>query len=449
MSNIFPLIVGLGPYFAAAIIFAAVLIIFTPWIFNNPDKWLFFVIFFLSVFAVNMGDAGSDGSLYRQVMWGGMYVASFILLMHAGNIRFSFPVEYKPISFLLLMLIIYLSVSIAWSSMLWISVKRLVQFFGVIVIGMLVARQAVQNKKELLDQIVIPLTIILISGLLFSVIVPSVGFSSDGALKAYSAHKNTWGQFSLLGCLVFIGMLFKKQRTQWSRSFYVFMLILSSISVVASKSTTSLLAFIVILFGWAVWSVIRRWKQGGGVIFLTLVILLLLSVQGYVVINGELPFQYIIDHVFSIFGKSQDLTGRMYLWELMHTEIMKHLWFGSGYGGFWNGFDGPSAMVISRLNWGPPTQAHSGYIDLVNETGLVGAILFFILLIKHLINILKLSKIRGADFILIHSAILISILIINYAETSFLKTSHLWWIVLVASIIEVNAMAYRRVDGDK
>ena len=38
----------------------------------------------------------------------------------------------------------------------------------------------------------------------------------------------------------------------------------------------------------------------------------------------------------------------------------------------------------------------------------------------------------------LHGSVLIAMLFINYAETSFLRTTHFWWIVLCISIVEAH-----------
>ena len=86
-------------------------------------------------------------------------------------------------------------------------------------------------------------------------------------------------------------------------------------------------------------------------------------------------------------------------------------------------------------------QAHNGYIDIVNETGIVGLTLLVVALVTHTMNISKVIRSGDASTGIFHAAILISALFINYAESSLLRTTHLWWILICCSIFEVHARA--------
>jgi O-antigen ligase len=198
------------------------------------------------------------------------------------------------------------------------------------------------------------------------------------------------------------------------------------------------LAFVLlagILFSWLA---LNRWGVLGKIFVILAICIVAMVTHVYIVITANSPIEYLTEQVFSATGKSSTFSGRVYLWKLLFSEIARHPWFGIGYGGFWTGIEGASGMVIRQLNWGPPTQSHSGYIDVANELGFIGLALLALLLLSQLRNLIRLYRSGENEFSLFHSAILFCTIVINYAETSFLRTTHLWWIVFCISIIEVN-----------
>jgi hypothetical protein len=56
-----------------------------------------------------------------------------------------------------------------------------------------------------------------------------------------------------------------------------------------------------------------------------------------------------------------------------------------------------------------------------------------------MVNIARLCRNNARDVAFFHSALLVTVLITNAAETSFLRATHLLWIIMCISIIEVNA----------
>jgi O-antigen ligase len=186
------------------------------------------------------------------------------------------------------------------------------------------------------------------------------------------------------------------------------------------------------------WKVLIAKSVPGRVIAIVLVMSLILVLFGYFLFTGHSPFSALTDAVYAATGKEQTLTGRLQLWQLMLAEIDRHPWKGVGYGGFWAGPGGPSSGVAARLNWGPPGQAHSGYIDVINEVGYVGFALLVLLLLNHAAKVLTAYRAGETKFAIFHTAILLAALVTNYAESSLLRTTHIWWIVLCTSMVEVH-----------
>jgi O-antigen ligase len=437
MNMIFEMAIAVGPYYLIALVMGLLAGAYTPWLWSHPEKWIFYFIFAISV-VVGSGGDGSEGSLFKQLFWGLLFAYVIAKLIWKGDDTQFSGSTLPPVGMLLLLAFICLSV--CWSPYMFVSFKRAVQVIGVMAIGLLVAKHALQGRG-LHDQVLIPLGLLIFIGLAVAILSPKVGFDSDHALLGIANQKNTWGQISLFASYVYLSA-FLIGRTR-NRLLLFLMLSLSVISLVATKSMTSLLSFVLVSGLLFVWFAATKWGVFGKIMLLVSSCVGMLLLLGYFVSNGEMPLDWLASKVFASTGKSDTLTGRTYLWHLMSMEIEQHLWLGSGFGGFWTGIRGASGVLVSKLNWGPPSQAHNGYIDVLNEVGILGVILLSIMLAKHAVNIIKLLRTDEHGVAIFHGAVLLSSLIINYAESSLLRTTDLWWIVLCTSIIEVHALCRR------
>jgi len=65
---------------------------------------------------------------------------------------------------------------------------------------------------------------------------------------------------------------------------------------------------------------------------------------------------------------TQNLTGRIPLWEVLIEQVWQHPWLGEGFAAFWNPFN---IMLITGDPLGLAS-AHNGYLDAVLNTGVVG-----------------------------------------------------------------------------
>jgi exopolysaccharide production protein ExoQ len=401
-----------------------------------PAHWIGFAILGLTMVAVGDGGAGADGSLYRQLTWGSLFAYGGFVACKGPMGSFELPLKALPGTLWLLLL--YAVLSIVWSPLPGVSARRVVQLFGIALVA--VALFKVWQGKSLFRGFFVPIVVCLGSAVLFAAIAPGQAFDLDGAMRAFTSHKNTWGQFSVVALICCLYVALGTER----RLLGIAAVLLALVSVVLSRSGTSLVAAlgcILLVVPMRLWHHAPRATAVFGFAIFSLACGFVLL---YTVWHGVLPLQAAVDAALGGLGKSATLTGRTFLWELMGREIAQHPWLGVGFGGFWAGFEGPSARVIAQLNWGPPTQAHSGYIDVVNETGFTGLALLSTALLVHLRKIWQIGR-HGASLIAqLHLALLFTVLVVNVSETSLMRTTHLLWIIMTVSLVEVH-MTYRQL----
>lgn len=432
MSEILSLVISLLPYFAAAVVAALLIGATSRWIVVSPQSWLIYAVLLLTLPASLGGGDSSDGSLFKQLTWSTLFFLAGLSALGITQRRFEWPVNVA-FPWALATLISYALISVLWSPAPLVSAKRGIQIVGVLFLAVVLVKNS-SEQISLRNRLLLPVIVFMLLGLGLSVVYPSNTFDGD-ALKAMTSHKNTWGQFSLLTCLV---LLFSIRKDEPHKNILICFFIIAFTSLMLTKSTTSIFSFLLILSIFLIASLARA-GNAGLISFYILLIISALATLVFTIKSGELPLDWLYESFFRLTDKSQNLTGRHFLWQLMSAEIERHKWFGIGFGGFWIGLDGPSSAIISRLNWGPPSQAHSGYLDLTNELGIVGIIIFTLLLLNHIKNLFFLWQKKICSDIGFHASLLLAALIINYAETSFLRTTHLLWIILCISIVEVNS----------
>lgn len=429
LQLVFQIIAGLGPYFSVAILLALLLGLFLPWGVMNPKKWLYLYIIGLSLLPFGANDPDGSGSLYKQLTWGLLYILCFVSIVKS---RTDTTAQKINIPFELVLLYGFIFITIAWSDYKLSSFKRYILLIGLLLIAILSSKLSMLGKSfaQLIDK---PLAFFMLLGLAAAVAWPRLAFDTDGALRAFTSHKNTWGQFMLLCSIVFFNNVLSRN----NRLIYLPLLTISLGMLYMSKSATSLLAFISAAFCVLLIQGFSSKNIASKLIMLAIVLAASVSTLVYSVTQGDLPFTSLIDFIYKATDKNTTLTGRTFLWQLMGAEIGRHPWLGTGFGGFWVGLDGSAGTLSRRLDWGPPTQAHSGYIDVVNEVGFIGMGILAIVLISHIYRCCALHNAETRQQFSLHFSIVIGALFLNYAESSLTQGTNLWWIVLTCSIIEV------------
>jgi len=425
---IYAYVAGLGPYVA----FALALGLGIPFLLlvARPARWLIaFAVLFLCLVPFGGGElAGtSEGSLFRQIGWGSVFVLALFYALQ-GDKRFTIPWSWIPASYWLLLA--YALVSVAWSVSPLVSARRAIQLVGVLFIALALVRQS--RSSNPFETFVWPGVLYLLLGIA-ALAVPGLSIDPDGNYKGFTFTKNTWGQFALLMSMVFLFHALDKRKGRLAWWFFA----LASISLLATRSATSIVIYVVAVLLILYWVAMRR--HGNKLLPATLVALLagMVLLFAYFLIKGDLPVGAALEAGLGSVGKTTTLTGRTELWRWMGYEIARPPWLGTGFGGFWMGLEGPSYSIVRMFSW-RPGQAHNGYIDIVNELGYVGLALLLLVFLAHLKNIYYINRMGDGLTAIFHLAILLVVLLLNVSETNFMRTTHLWWIVFSTSIVAAH-----------
>jgi len=135
-------------------------------------------------------------------------------------------------------------------------------------------------------------------------------------------------------------------------------------------------------------------------------------------------------------GRDATLTGRTQLWADVIVQIEDKPWLGYGFGGFWLGWNGPSAAIWEETTWQPP-HAHNGILDLWLDLGAVGVALFVVGFVVAVVRALRLAQ-RSCDRAeLLPIAFLVFMFLYNFSESTILHQNSIFWVLYVASATSV------------
>ncbi len=139
--------------------------------------------------------------------------------------------------------------------------------------------------------------------------------------------------------------------------------------------------------------------------------------------------------VFEFFGKSPDMTGRSGIWKLVLGLVEQRPLAGWGWTGHWmpgvKPFEG--LVVIRHV---PYYQAHNAYLDVTMQLGVIGAILFAILLVVTFVKLWRLAVRHTVALYLWPILVFMGLLVWSLTESRMLI--EIGWTLLMLFAIKVN-----------
>jgi exopolysaccharide production protein ExoQ len=367
----------------------------------------------------------------RGILLAGYLVAfTTLLLFPKSFIRTAWK---KP---LIWILILWAAASILWSNVPWLTLRRVIALtLTSLYTFVLFLRFPPGYFLRLLGW---ALLIAVLSSLLTALLLPNwgvMGFPTEYAWQGVFVHKNILGRISALALLV--STLLWNYNQGWRiRAIWGAVFIMSTITLVESRSASALVLTIVMALGALAILTARRWHWHISWPVLLPTFLVVLGTSAFIIMRNYETF-------LAILGRSSTLTGRIPLWEVVVAQALNRPWTGYGYGVFWLGWNGPSAAVWAAVSWLPP-HAHNGYLDLWLDLGLIGLMMGVILLGKTLLISMR-SVLIGSKEALFWALFVLFVVVYNIVESTFLRANNIYWTMLVYSYL----MSEHKSDPNK
>jgi O-antigen ligase len=377
--------------------------------------------FELSLRVTAPGVSADEGNLLGQV----------INLFNCGVFFFFLTLRAKRAAsvasreLLLWMLLLLACCSVTWSPVPAMTLRRSVALVATTGVGLYLAtRYTIGEQVRLLAKALLLAAVV---SLAVIVLWPERGvYGSEGGFRGIwyrglYENKNVLGRLMALGAVSAVCAFFESERRLfWSCGF---LLCLGMLAL--TRSGTSIVVFAVTLGSLPV-LMLLRWNYR-----------LALLLIGSAMAPGGLVIAWLwtnAETAFSLLGKDTTFTGRVDIWMAVMDMIWKRPWLGYGFGGFWRGWEGPSAYVSQIAGWEVP-HSHNGFLDLWLALGVWGLALFVvwftIAFFRALAAMVHSERVGEGIWPVVYFLFTV---LYNLTESTILRPHSIFWMLFVAAV---------------
>ncbi|MDI6698982.1 MAG: O-antigen ligase family protein [Candidatus Saccharicenans sp.] len=376
----------------------------------NPQIALMLVLAFIffAIYIEHKRSEGISGAVWIIAIWilysvskglgfffqvqttieqGSPYDRNFLLFLGALAtiilIKRKFPIiTMLKSNWIVLLIITYMLISVAWSQFPAISFRRWGREAIALIIALLLASEnnPIQTLTSAFKKSIyaaLPLSILLIK--YYPVYGREYGrWSGELLWTGIASQKNGLAMLCAISILFLLWStwqdLKKSNEYKLSLVFFIdiFMIILATYLMMGPQhsltySATSFLALITgIIVMLSVRIASKKEVKMNKIIIISAVIVIFIGIS--MPFSGKLPSTTLP----RILNRSETLTDRTLIWSSLVPQAKQKILLGHGYGSFW------TTELRSQI----ASHAHNGYLDTILELGLTGLILFVFYLLK-------------------------------------------------------------------
>jgi exopolysaccharide production protein ExoQ len=397
-------------------------------------------------FDYSFKDEISTGSALTKLIWIALLAFSLTLILWRGSLAM---VMLRWINPWLLVFIALAAFSVIWSIEPSFTLKRVVRLLTFVTVALAFSLVGWHDRR--FQNMLRPLvTLLMLGSLIFGVLEPTLAIEQSEQLELVGAWHGLTMQKNSLGALAGIGaILWLHARLAGEVTLLRALLggLLCGACLFLSRSSTSLMAT---LFALAFMLMVLRSSAAlrplmPYLVTLFVAVLLLYSLAVLRLVPG---LDFVLTPITSITGKDLSFSGRTAIWDIINEHIAQHPLLGGGYGAYWTGNvpESPSYEFVTRINF-YPTQSHNGYLDVINDLGVPGALCLFGFLVVYVRQALALMRVN-----LIQSALYLGLLfqqlVGNLSEARWFNTLSVdFAIMTVASVAMSRILLNHRLQA--
>jgi exopolysaccharide production protein ExoQ len=276
------------------------------------------------------------------------------------------------------------------------------------------------------QQLVIPpLMFILVASLAVGIAVPDriaeIGndISQRGAWHGITHSKNEFGMMASFGVIICLNRwLAGERRTYWAIAGTA----VASACLILSRSNTSLIATIVGVLSMVLVMRVPVIRQRYSIHVIVAIAATILLYE--LVIQDVIPgVDTLLAPITSLTGKDTTFSARTVIWKVVKEHIQAAPYLGTGYGAYWVGpLPASPSYVFVSLMYFYPTEAHNGYLDVVNDLGTLGLICLLAYLfwfMRQALQLMRIDRSQGALYL----ALLFQEMVIDMSESDWFSRS--------------------------
>ncbi len=379
-------------------------------------------------------DDRTDGSAMFQLVSGGIYLVSLVIVLARGVPIWAFTILKR--AWPLVLLTFLTLISTLWSQDPGPTFRRaaaliLCTWFTLYVVIRF-------SPRAFFNLLVIAFAVLIVASIVAAGI-PGQGITPGGtyagAWRGMTGNKNELGRVialavAVLPAVALLGL------TDYRRTALAFGALAVPVLFLSHSATSLVSAVLGLGLGTVVYVLF------GGRIGRYRLRVELRVVFGFIaVVSGLTLFTVAWTPLLEALGRDPTLTGRTKLWDWALEANKDRRWLGSGYRAFWIDENTRYFFVAFAWNKGPegersdsfsgPTHAHSGYVDLILDVGLLGLSVFIATILAALAALR--NAIRKGNLALGFIFAVITVFLLVYAVTarSILQQAEGLWLLFV------------------
>lgn len=280
-----------------------------------------------------------------------------------------------------------------------------------------------------------PLMFILLVSLAIGIAAPErvieagTDISQKDAWHGITHGKNEFGMFASMAAIICVNTCLARQgRTYWAIAGAA----VAFLCLLLSRSNTSLFATMVAVLSMVLVMrvpVIRqRYSTHVAVAMAATILLYELAIQD--VIPGT---HTLLGPIMHLTGKDATFSGRTIIWDIVKQHIQYARFLGTGYGAYWVGpFPSSPSYIFVPLMYFYPTEAHNGYLDIINDLGFVGllcVLAFLFWYIRQALQLMMTDRSQGALYL----ALLFQEMVMNMSESEWFSRTSTFAVLILAT----------------
>lgn len=354
--------------------------------------------------------------LARTIKLGLLTVSAAILVWRA---RLTW-LEVRALNPFLLGFLVLVLLSVAWSIDSSATLNRFVSLLSIA--SVCCAFTVWGWRRTRFQDVVRPvITLVLIGSIIWGLAYPQYAIEvGEGTLKnswrGLAAQKNQFGMLASFGAVFWMHAWLAREKRWWLAvpliGLSVYCVLLSRSSTALLSTTLSLLFMLMVL---AAPANLRRYMPYVVTAFALLVVVYALAVLNLIPGIGVL-----LDPIAELSGKDMTFSNRAVIWSILKDHIALAPILGSGYGAYWTGPlpTSPSYVFLAKMYF-YPSEAHNGYIEIVNDLGAVGLVCllgYLAMWVRQSLELMKFDRSQGVLFL----ALFFQQAITNLSESTWL-----------------------------
>jgi exopolysaccharide production protein ExoQ len=339
----------------------------------------------------------------------------------------------------LLGFVVLATLSILWSAEPSVTLRRMIRVITILLDAL--AAALVGWHMQRFQQLVRPvLTVMLVGSIIFVLADPTLAieqskqFELANAWHGLATQKNGLGSMAGTATVLWVHAWLAKESKPFVALFGV---AVSATCLLHSRSSTSIMAaaftctFMTTLLRSP--PSMRRYMP-----YLVGTFAILLVTYSLAVLKLVPGSDLVLAPITALTGKDQTFSGRTAIWDIITDHIRLSPLLGTGYGAYWTGPvpSSPSYVVLRRLYF-YPTESHNGYLDVINDLGIVGGVCligFVLTYFRQALRLFAAVRMQGALYL----SLIFQQLIANLSESRWFSVLTVEFVITTLATVSLG-----------